>query len=181
MGKLKSWKILFCVVVPEAIKKMHFYVLYCLLLVLPDATPQSITPAKKFTVVDSSVRKGGITIAAARYCSEEAATLVAFVVALVEYTRLCGPLRACLSRVQELEVEKEDNEWKDQEIQKVGVFLCNISHNVKVNCQLVHVMLFILHVHSQPGESEEKDLLDAEPEKPLFTADDLPILQSEVG
>ncbi|XP_033874385.3 dynein axonemal heavy chain 8-like [Acipenser ruthenus] len=115
----------------------------------PHATPQSITPAKKFTVVDSSVRKGGITIAAARYCSEEAATLVAFVVALVEYTRLCGPLRACLSRVQELEVEKEDNEWKDQEIQK-------------------------------SGESEEKDLLDAEPEKPVFTADELPILQSEV-
>ncbi|RXM36617.1 Dynein heavy chain 5, axonemal [Acipenser ruthenus] len=146
----------------------------------PHATPQSITPAKKFTVVDSSVRKGGITIAAARYCSEEAATLVAFVVALVEYTRLCGPLRACLSRVQELEVEKEDNEWKDQEIQKVGAFLCNISHNVKVNCQLVHVMLFILHVHSQSGESEEKDLLDTEPEKPVFTADELPILQSEV-
>ncbi|XP_041109797.1 dynein heavy chain 8, axonemal-like [Polyodon spathula] len=115
----------------------------------PHATPQSITPAKKFTVVDSSVRKGGITIAAARYCSEEAATLVAFVVALVEYTRLCGPLRACLSRVQELQVEKEDSEWKDQEIQK-------------------------------PGESEEKDLLDAEPEKPMFTADDLPVLQSEL-
>ncbi|KAG2467824.1 DYH8 protein, partial [Polypterus senegalus] len=82
-----------------------------------DATPQTITPAKKFSASDSNTGKGGITIAAARYSSEEAAVLVAFVVALVEYTHLCGPLKACLRRVQELEGEKQDLEIHKQELE----------------------------------------------------------------
>ncbi|XP_051780690.1 uncharacterized protein LOC114649411 [Erpetoichthys calabaricus] len=83
----------------------------------PYATPQTITPAKKFSASDSNTGKGGITIAAARYSSEEAAVLVAFVVALVEYTHLCGPLKACLRRVQELEGAKQDLEIHKQELE----------------------------------------------------------------
>ncbi|XP_029452717.1 dynein gamma chain, flagellar outer arm-like [Rhinatrema bivittatum] len=84
----------------------------------PYATPQSIAPAKKFVHPDNAQtrdpNKGGITIAAARYSSEDAATLVAFVVATVEYTRLCEPLKRCLIRVADLEKEKEDRNMNEQ-------------------------------------------------------------------
>ncbi|KAM9316607.1 uncharacterized protein PAF06_007656 [Gastrophryne carolinensis] len=78
----------------------------------PYATPQSITPAKKYIQNDSNKskdnKKGGITIAAARYSSEDAASLVAFIVAVVEYTRLCVPLKECQKRLADLERERED-------------------------------------------------------------------------
>ncbi|XP_066569884.1 dynein axonemal heavy chain 8 [Amia ocellicauda] len=85
----------------------------------PHATPRSITTARKFSLAETSGQRGGITIAAARYSSEEAATLVALVVALVEYTRLCGPLRSELRLVHELEKHKEEQERKDRETQKL--------------------------------------------------------------
>ncbi|XP_053567991.1 uncharacterized protein LOC128657631 [Bombina bombina] len=74
----------------------------------PHATPQSITPAKKYSHSDKSKPKDGITIATARYSSEDAASLVAFVVAIVEYTQLCVPLKECLQRMTDLEKEKEE-------------------------------------------------------------------------
>ncbi|XP_044146080.1 dynein axonemal heavy chain 5-like isoform X2 [Bufo gargarizans] len=78
----------------------------------PYATPQSITPAKKYSHIDYNKNKGakggGITIATARYSSEDAASLVAFVVAIVEYTRLCAPLKECQKKLSNLEKEKED-------------------------------------------------------------------------
>nr|XP_014351636.1 PREDICTED: dynein heavy chain 8, axonemal-like [Latimeria chalumnae] len=85
----------------------------------PYATLQSITAAKKFSAGEKGqtrhVGKAAITIASARYSSEDAATLVAFVVALVEYTRLCAPLKFCHKRLQELERKKEDYDLKEQE------------------------------------------------------------------
>ncbi|XP_018096048.2 dynein heavy chain 5, axonemal [Xenopus laevis] len=90
----------------------------------PHATPQSITPAKKYFPPDSSktkdARRGGITIAAARYSSEDAATLVAFIVAIVEYTRLCVPLKECLKRLSDLEREKEELSLKEEQISVVA-------------------------------------------------------------
>ncbi|XP_075124385.1 uncharacterized protein LOC142197756 [Leptodactylus fuscus] len=78
----------------------------------PHATPQSITPAKKYSHTDNNKNKdakgGGITIATARYSSEDAASLVAFVVAVVEYTRLCTPLKESQKKLANLETEKED-------------------------------------------------------------------------
>ncbi|KAM4694307.1 uncharacterized protein O3C94_004765 [Discoglossus pictus] len=86
--------------------------------VAPHATPKSITPAKKYSHVDNNkmkdAKKVGITIAAARYSSEDAASLVAFIVAVVEYTRLCGPLKECLRKVEELEKEKEELSLKEE-------------------------------------------------------------------
>ena len=64
----------------------------------------------------------GITIAAAKYSSEDAATLVNYTIAIVEYTRLCGPLKAALERLHELEREIEENariqKEKEQEVSR---------------------------------------------------------------
>ncbi|XP_018425843.1 PREDICTED: uncharacterized protein LOC108798582 [Nanorana parkeri] len=85
----------------------------------PHATPQSITPAKKYSQNDGDKtkdnKKGGITIAAARYSSEDAASLVAFIVAIVEYTRLCVPLKECQKKLADLGREKEDLIVKEEQ------------------------------------------------------------------
>ncbi|XP_063775387.1 uncharacterized protein LOC134910927 [Pseudophryne corroboree] len=85
----------------------------------PYATPQSITPAKKYSHTDynksKDAKRRGITIAAARYSSEDAASLVAFVVAVVEYTRLCVPLKDCQKKWSDLEREKEDLILKEEQ------------------------------------------------------------------
>ncbi|XP_033113255.1 dynein heavy chain 5, axonemal-like isoform X2 [Anneissia japonica] len=52
----------------------------------------------------------GITIAATRYSSEDAGTLVAYTCGIVEYSHLCGPLQQALDRLQELQKEKIENE-----------------------------------------------------------------------
>uniref|UniRef100_A0A8C5PRN0 Uncharacterized protein n=1 Tax=Leptobrachium leishanense TaxID=445787 RepID=A0A8C5PRN0_9ANUR len=120
----------------------------------PYATPQSITPAKKYTQADSNktkdIKKGEITIANARYSSEDAASLVAFIVAMVEYTRLCGPLKECLKRLSDLEKEKEELFLKETQ-------------------------------SSKTTDNSEEDLptLDHQILSTL-TANDLPILQAEV-
>ena len=54
--------------------------------------------------------RAGLTIAGAKYASEASATLVHYTIAIVEYTRLCGPLKAALERLHELEREIEENE-----------------------------------------------------------------------
>ena len=60
----------------------------------------------------------GITIAAARYSSEDAATLVNYTIAIVEYTRRCGPLKAALEKMHELEREIEENDRLQKEKEK---------------------------------------------------------------
>ena len=57
----------------------------------------------------------GITLAAAKYSSEDAATLVNYTIAIVEYTQLCGPLKTALEKVQELQREIEENERLQKE------------------------------------------------------------------
>lgn len=58
---------------------------------------------------DSKEAKG-ITIAAAKYSSEDSATLVQYTIALVEYSQRCGPLRKAADRMHELEREIEETE-----------------------------------------------------------------------
>ena len=41
----------------------------------------------------SPMGRGGLTISGAKYASEDCATLVHYTIAIVEYTRLCGPLK----------------------------------------------------------------------------------------
>lgn len=90
-----------------------------------DATPQSITPAKKYSHIHHTKNKdakgGGITIATARYSSEDAASLVAFVVAIIEYTRLCAPLKEAQKKLSELEREKEDLILKETQSRVVSI------------------------------------------------------------
>lgn len=56
----------------------------------------------------------GITIAAAKYSSEDCAVLVQYAIAIVEYTRLCGPLKIALEKQNELLREIEENERVQQ-------------------------------------------------------------------
>lgn len=60
----------------------------------------------------------GITISAAKYSSEDCATLVQYTIAIVEYTRLCGPLKSSLERLNELQREIEENERIQRERQE---------------------------------------------------------------
>lgn len=60
----------------------------------------------------------GITIASAKYSSEDCATLVQYTIAIVEYTRLCGPLKGALEKLHELEREIEENERLQKESQE---------------------------------------------------------------
>ncbi|XP_070190368.1 uncharacterized protein [Littorina saxatilis] len=69
---------------------------------------------KQFMAVKRSAspqgRTSGITVSAAKYSSEDCATLVQYTIAIVEYTRRCGPLKAAMERMHELEREIEENE-----------------------------------------------------------------------
>ena len=56
----------------------------------------------------------GITISAAKYSSEDCAVLVQYAIAIVEYTRLCGPLKTSLEKQHELKREIEENERMTQ-------------------------------------------------------------------
>ncbi|XP_073531710.1 dynein axonemal heavy chain 5-like [Phyllobates terribilis] len=120
----------------------------------PYATPQSITPAKKYSHIEAKKNKdakgGGITIATARYSSEDAASLVAFVVAIIEYTRLCVPVKECQKKLSNIEKEKEDLILKEAQS---GLTTGSFEEEPTV---LYHQTLSTL------------------------TADDLPLLQKEV-
>jgi dynein heavy chain len=74
--------------------------------------------AKGFHV--QPVRGGGsqdnrITLAAARYASEEAAALVHYVIALIEYSKLCQPLRTAKHKVEKLKQDLLEAEQKQLE------------------------------------------------------------------
>ena len=56
-----------------------------------------------------------ITLAAARYASEEAAALVHYAIALIEYTKLCQPLKFAKQRVEKLKQDLLDAEQKQTE------------------------------------------------------------------
>lgn len=57
----------------------------------------------------------GITISGARYASEDAATLVHYAIAILEYSRLCGPLRTAKEKVESIRREISENERRKQE------------------------------------------------------------------
>jgi dynein heavy chain len=48
----------------------------------------------------------GITISGARYASEDAATLVHYCIAIVEYSKLCLPLKAAKEKLESIKQEK---------------------------------------------------------------------------
>ena len=56
-----------------------------------------------------------ITLAAARYASEEAAALVHYAIALIEYTKLCQPLHSAKQKVEKLKHDINEAEQKQLE------------------------------------------------------------------
>ena len=56
----------------------------------------------------------GITLAAAKYSSEDAAILVEYIISLVEYTRLYKPYKKALEYLEELIREKEEDEKRSE-------------------------------------------------------------------
>ena len=75
----------------------------------------------------------GISIAAAKFSSEDCAVLVQYTIAIVEYTRLCGPLKAAMERLNELEREIEENErlqrLQEEEVSLPYLYIAlNIKH-----------------------------------------------------
>lgn len=68
--------------------------------------------------IDSTQTPKGITISGARYASEDAATLVHYAIAILEYSRLCGPLRMAKEKVDAIKKEISENERRKQEIEK---------------------------------------------------------------
>ncbi|XP_075255403.1 dynein axonemal heavy chain 5-like isoform X4 [Convolutriloba macropyga] len=61
----------------------------------------------------------GLTIGAVRFSSEDAASLLAFMVALLEYTEQCGPLKETLKNIEARKREKEDILRLDQEMKEL--------------------------------------------------------------
>jgi dynein heavy chain, axonemal len=70
---------------------------------------------------DNPNNSKGITIAGARYASEDAATLVHYVIAILEYSKLCGPLKDAKSKVEKLKNEQAEYEKGLQE-KEIEVF-----------------------------------------------------------
>lgn len=56
----------------------------------------------------------GITIAAAKYSSEDAAVLVEYIIALVDYTRLYKPYNKAMEYLEELMRLKEEDERRNE-------------------------------------------------------------------
>ncbi len=75
------------------------------------STEVNVAPTK----MSDTEKSKGITLAAARYASEDAAVLVHFVIAVVEFTRMCGPLRLAKERVEHFKKDIADYELKKQE------------------------------------------------------------------
>ncbi|XP_077863125.1 dynein axonemal heavy chain 5-like [Saccoglossus kowalevskii] len=113
---------------------------------LPDSKKRTLSPSNS----------GGITIAATRYSSEDAGTLVAYTCAIVEYSHKCGPLREALRKLDDLEKEKEENERLQREREERG--------------------------ESPSSERREKDEIEEEePEADIeYVEDDIKRLQSDV-
>ncbi|KAL5010133.1 hypothetical protein ScPMuIL_012438 [Solemya velum] len=82
---------------------------------LENATDMSFKAVKRSPSPDNAK---GITIAAAKYSSEDCATLVQYTIAIVEYTRRCGPLKVSMERLHELEREIEENERLQKELEE---------------------------------------------------------------
>ncbi|CAF3476774.1 unnamed protein product [Rotaria socialis] len=96
--------------------------------------------AKNFHVAASrstASQENRITIATARYASEEAAGLVHYVIAVIEYTKLCQPLRLAKQKVEKikqdlLEAEQKQLE-KENEIQRLKMMEASLHTDVNDN------------------------------------------------
>uniref|UniRef100_A0A2C9K4Z2 AAA+ ATPase domain-containing protein n=1 Tax=Biomphalaria glabrata TaxID=6526 RepID=A0A2C9K4Z2_BIOGL len=107
----------------------------------------------------------GLTIAGAKYASEDCATLVHYTIAIVEYSRLCGPLKSSIERMHELEREIEENE-RQQKLQEQEIRNASNQKN-----PIFKVKAKEAEKPQEQEEEEEEELSEA----------DLPRMQSELS
>ncbi len=93
-------------------------------------------PASK--VSDSSK---GITITAARYASEDAALIVHYIIAILEYSRWCPPLRHAKEKVEHY--KREYAEFERQRIEKEN----EVNNHVSAIETKVYQYLSILYLN----------------------------------
>ncbi|CAF0874114.1 unnamed protein product [Rotaria sordida] len=118
--------------------------------------------AKNFhvpAVRGSNSQENRITLAAARYASEEAAALVHYVIALIEYTKLCQPLRLAKQKVEKLKQDLFEAEQKQLEKEN--------------EIQRLKMMEASLHTDFNDNDHRMVDISK-------YTIDDLPRLLSEL-
>ncbi|XP_066278010.1 uncharacterized protein [Branchiostoma lanceolatum] len=113
----------------------------------------------------------GLTIAGVRYSSEDAAVLLQYTIAIVEYTQLCGPLQIAKERLQNLQDEIEESERLEKE------------QEVELEAWTGKLRLRVRKITERVQEPEEPQisLLDhVEEEEEELGPNDLPIIQGEV-
>lgn len=98
--------------------------------------------------VDDTFR--GITISSSRYASEDAATLVHYAIAVVEYTRQCGPLRQAREKVEHIKNEIVEYERKKQERDdEVSVILCLLKLKNQIGLHISYLILSICNIDTE--------------------------------
>ncbi|XP_023932047.1 dynein heavy chain 5, axonemal-like isoform X1 [Lingula anatina] len=134
---------------------------------LENAADKSFVASRRSPSPDNSK---GITVAAAKYSSEDAVVLVQYTIAIVEYTTLCAPLKAALERQHELEREIEENERlkreKEAEEQAKEEKLKELAARLNMNTK----------AEEAGAEQEQEPELEED-----LTEDDLPRIQEEVN
>ena len=79
----------------------------------------------------TAAQENRITLGAARYASEEAAILVHYAIALVEYTKICQPLRLTKEKVEQLKQELIEAEQK--RIERESEVCCHYFLDININ------------------------------------------------
>lgn len=74
-----------------------------------------IDSSKDVNIPAAKSEAKGITISAARYASEDASILVHFAIAILEYSKLCIPLKAAKEKVESIRQEQIDYDRKKRE------------------------------------------------------------------
>ena len=68
----------------------------------------------------------GITLAGARYASEDAAVLVHYAICILDYNRLLGPYRASKEKLESIKQEQIKYEREKQEKEAEVIFNFNL-------------------------------------------------------
>ena len=72
----------------------------------------------------------GITISAARYASEDASVLVHYSIAILEYSKLCTPLKVGKERVEALKQDQIDYDRKKRHHEKEILKLARLEESL---------------------------------------------------
>lgn len=68
------------------------------------------------TTKQTETNQKGISITAARYASEDASALVHYSIAIIEYSKLCVPLKTANAKVELIKQQQAEYEKKKQEL-----------------------------------------------------------------